>query len=1053
MVKFALKTPYTILVVALMLLVIGVFSMLRIPQDILPTFRLPAVMVVTTYTGMPAEMMETDITNRLERWLSQASGLDHIESRSMIGVSVLNCFFQPGFDPNNALAQISTLVMSDLHYLPPGTQPPIVLGYDPTANLPVGLMTIFSPNMDEAKLWDESNYIVRNQINAVPGAVAPVVFGGKLRQIMVYLHPDELAGHGLSPVDVVQALHTGNAMIPTGDVKIGNYDYSITSNGMVPDLKTFDNIPIRVVNNSPVFIKDVGHTEDSSAVQTNVVQVNGLKQTFIPLFRRMGSSTLAVVDNIRAAIPKVLNALPDGSKVELQFDQSPKVRDAITDVIRELVVGVLLASIVIYFFLGSLRPTVIAALIIPLSVIGGMVALYYTDNSLNLMTLGGLALITGPLIDKAVVALENIERYLEMGLSPYEAAEKGVSEMTLPVLMASLALIVVFYPVTFFEGLGKFLFTPMAISVAVTEIISYFAVMTMVPLLASKLLKSKEEHAHHPQWKPVEVFNLWFNAFRASYLAILDRALDKSAVTVALSCLGLLGSLLLVPLLGSEFFPSGDHGQFFIRMKGETGTRIELMSKQVEQVSQTIRDLLPKESVETVLANTGVLPSWAAAYSPNSASHDSLIEVGLSEHAHIGANDAIQVLRRELARAFPQTRFSYSLIDPVASALNYGAMSAIDLRLISPKLEKGQEIALDLLERIKGVRGITDAFVEQELNYPAIHIDVDRTKAAYIGLTSDEVVKNIITAMNSSVLFSPNFWDDPVSGNNYFIGAVYPEQEITSRQLMENIPLLPSPSGMLKPATGPNLASAWNSASKGPSLLRNIATFSDAKLPVEISHYNIQRVFDIMANVEGRDIGSVASQIDSVVSKVQLPKGFSLRWSGQVDAMRSSFGSMGVGMVLSLVLIFLLMVAQLKSLVDPLLILATVPMGFIGVIWMLFLTNTTLNIQSMMGMIMLIGIVVSNTVILTDYANARLAAGVGPRLAIREAGTTRLRPILMTAISAVMALLPSSLSGANAPLARAVIGGLLSSTFLSLVFLPALYVLVKERKSAAIERA
>jgi multidrug efflux pump subunit AcrB len=1023
-----------------MLLFLGVFCMLRLPLDILPTFRIPAVMVVTTYTGMPAEMIETDVTNRLERWLSQASGLDYIESRSMIGVSIVDLFFQPGFDPNNALAQISTLVMSDLHYLPPGTQPPIVIAYDPTAALPVGLLTIFTPGLDEAKLWDESNYIVRNQINAVPGAVAPVVFGGKFRQVMVYLDKDRLSGYGIAPMKVVDALSHGNSMIPTGDAKIGKTDYSISSNGMVPSINEFDQIPIKVVNGAPVFIKDVGHTQDSSAVQTNVVQVNAIKETYIPLFRRIGSSTLDVVKNIRAAIPKVLISLPPQSEINLEFDQSPKVKDAIFDVVRELVVGVLLASLVIYLFLGSMAPTLIAAFIIPLSIIGGMMALYYADQTLNLMTLGGLALITGPLIDKAVVALENVERHLDLGATPHEAAEKGVSEVQLPVLMASLALIVVFFPVTFFEGLGKFLFTPMAVSVAVTEIISYFAVMTTVPLLASWMFKAKDlahGHGHGHRPKIVEKFNHYFDRVLASYKHLLDYALKFPEVVVALAVGAFVASIFLVPFLGTEFFPVADHGQFYIRMRGPTGLRIELMSQKVGEVSDHIRELLPKGSVKTILANTGVLPSWAAAYSPNSASHDSVLEIELDEDGPISGHDAIVKLRRDFERIYPDFRFSFSMIDPVSSALNYGAMNALDLRLISPKLEKGQELAQDILEKVKNVRGITDAGIEQELNYPAIHIDVDRTKAAFLGLAADDVIKNIITALNSSVLFSPNFWDDPVSGNNYFIGAMYPEQDIDSLETISNIPIQ---------ANNPSM-----NGNGQVSLLRNVANLSMQKLPVEISHYNIQRVFDVQANVENRDIGGTADEIDRIMSKMNLPKGYSLRWVGQINAMRASFSSMGVGMAISLVLVFLLMVAQLKSFVDPLLILATVPMGFIGVFWALFLTDTTLNIQSMMGMIMLIGIVVSNTVILTDYANQKLQEGHTPLMAIHEAGSTRFRPILMTAISAMMALFPSALSGANAPLARAVIGGLITSTFLSLVFLPALYIWVRRgsRKSPA----
>jgi len=1035
MVKFALKTPYTILVAGLIMLIVGVFSMLKMPLDILPVFRLPAVMVVTTYTGMPAQMIEFDITNRLERWLSQANGLDRIESRSMIGVSILNCYFEPGFDPNNALAQISTLVMSDLHYLPPGVQPPIVVGYDPTASLPVAVMTINTDGMDEAKIWDESNFIVRNQLNAVPGAVAPVVFGGKTRQIMVYLNPADLAGHGESPLEIVKALSSQNSMVPTGDAKIGKFDFSIVSNGMVPDLKSFADIPIRITGGAPVFLKDIGAAQDSSATQTNVVQVDGVRQTYIPLSRRIGASTLAVVNNIRKVIPDILKDLPPMSHLKLLFDQSPKVSEAIFDVIRELVIGVLLAALVIYLFLGSLTPTFIASLIIPLSILGGMLALYYMGQTLNLMTLGGLALITGPLIDKSVVAIENIERHLEMGATPYDAALKGTSEVAMPVLMASLALIVVFFPVTFFEGLGKFLFIPMAASVAVTEIISYFAVMTMVPLMASKMFKHKDDH-HGVQSKAVRIFNEYFNRLKTAYQGALDSALARPQVIVAIVCVALVGSLFLVPMIGTEFFPEVDHGQFFIRIRGETGTRIEVMSEAIEQISSRIHELLPKDSVDDIMANTGVINSWAAAYSPNSASHDSLLEVELKEGGPVNAREAIKILREGLHAQFPDMQFSFSLIDPVSSALNYGALNSIDLRVVSKSLAEGHDVAESILKKVQTVRGVKDAFIEQELNYPGLKINVNRTQAAYLGLTTDEVIKNIITAINSSVLFAPNFWDDPVSGNNYFIGAMYPEQEIKSLETILNVPIIPV---------------ATNDATKNrkPVLLRNVAELVPVKLPVEISHVNIKRVFDIMANVEDRDIGGVASSIDEIVSKMQLPPGYSVKWVGQVNSMRASFSSMGGGLILSLVLIFLLLVAQLKSFVDPLLILATVPMGFIGVFWILFLTNTTLNIQSMMGMIMLIGIVVSNTVILTDYANSRLEDGVAPNLAIREAGLTRLRPILMTAISAIMALLPSAFGGANAPLARAVIGGLLSSTFLSLIFLPALFVLVKKRKDIA----
>jgi multidrug efflux pump subunit AcrB len=518
---------------------------------------------------------------------------------------------------------------------------------------------------------------------------------------------------------------------------------------------------------------------------------------------------------------------------------------------------------------------------------------------------------------------------------------------------------------------------------------------------------------------------------------MLDWSLVNPQAVVAFSCAALALSLLLTPLLGNEFFPGNDSGMFAVRVRAETGTRIELTSRLVADVSASVRSLLPQDSVSAVLSNVGVLPSWAAAYSPNSGPHDALLEVEMEEKAGVGAGEAIRLLRPALTKLYPGTHFSYALLDPVSTALNYGALSPLDLRVTGPDLEQGHRLASDMLRTLRGVPGVVDAFVEQQLDYPDLDIRIDRTKAAYLGLTADDVMKNVITALNSSVLFAPNFWDDPVTGNNYFIGASYPEADIDSRQTIANIPINPS------------LRSAASGAK--PTLLRNVAALSMKTVPVQISHYAIARSFDVMAGVSGRDIGSVAADVDRILKRTPLPKGYHAIWGGSIAAMRASFGDLGIGMALSLVLIFLLIVAQLKSFLDPLLILATVPMGFFGVIWMLFLTGTTVNIQSLMGAIMLIGIIVSNSVILTDFANERMRSGVSAALAMREAGITRLRPILMTALSTVIALIPSSLSGVNAPLARAVIGGLIAATFFTLNFLPALYVLAKSGPTAASE--
>lgn len=1038
MIRAALRNPYLVAVMVLAILLLGAMAAFRIPADILPIFRTPAVQVLTLYPGMPTTAMERDITNRLERWTSQANGVARQESKTMLGVSVVRDYFRSDIDPNAALSQVSSLAMSDLYYLPPGTIPPMVMPYDPTASMPLALLTIASDSMNETQLYDVAYFNIRNMLSGITGTIAPAVFGGRIRRILVYVDPNKLAAHDISLMDVVHGLSQWNTLIPTGDAKLGSLDYFIDTNGMAPKVEEINDFPLKIVNGAPVFVKDIGQAMDTYQIQTNVVHVNGHREVYIPIYRQPGANTIQVVEGVKSSLAKIKARIPSGIDLRVIFDQSIYVRRSLASLEKETALGAVLAALMVLIFLGSARFAVVVFLTIPLSLLAALIGLYATDNTLNSMTLGGLALAVGRLVDDSIVVLENTVRHSRMGKPPLQAAQEAAEEVAMPVVVSTITTIVVFFPVVFLAGLGRFLFTPLALSVAFAMAASYVLAMTLITAYSARFLHSQEAqdsgaagHAH--------VFaNLAakLEGLKETYEVWLRKALArrKTVLAVAVAIFGI--ALASYPFLGKELFPPIDAGQFTILVRAPSGTRIELSESLASRVEAAVRHVIPQRDLNTIVTNTGVLYDWPAAYTPNAGPEDTFLNVQLSEHHATSSQEYVRRLRRTLPREFPDVSFAFDTGGLLSAALSGGLPSPLDIQVSGNSLGVAHQIAEKIEDQVRRVPGAVDVRIQQRLDYPTLDIDVDRVKAAYLGLAQKDIVENIESAINSSVSFDPQFWIDEHNGNHYFLGVQYPEAEIRNEATLNNIPL-----------TDPG---APENASREPTLLRNVATVTHSLSPLEVEHHDIARVTDVYASVDGRDIASVARDIQDRLNTIHPPAGYTVSMRGEVQSMKESFAGLGLGLAMAIALVYLVMVGQFRSFVDPLIILFAVPLGIIGVIAILFVTGTTVNIQSYIGTIFMVGIAVSNSVLLVEFANRLRAAGTPLEEAVVRASSIRLRPILMTSAAAIVGLLPMAFTlgtgaEANVPLARAVVGGLAMSTLLTLFVVPALYLTLKAR--------
>jgi multidrug efflux pump subunit AcrB len=1142
LVNTALRNPYVVYVGMLLTVVLGVVSYRQNPTDILPYIKQPVVVVFASYRGMPAPDMEQSVTAVLERALTRCDHLEHIESRSVLGIGIIKVFFRAQVDADVAASQVISLVNGEMQNMPPGMLPPSILKYDASA-VPVGNLIITSASRDDKELLDLADHEVREELATIEGLASAPVFGGVFRQVQIYVHPRTLEALKLSPMDVARIVNTQSQIIPTGEMRIGAQSYYVSSNSMVSEPQAFEKIPLWSDGRKVVYLGDVANVVDATRWRTNTVHVDGRRAVYMPLLRQAGASAVTVVDNVKEFLPKLheRGRIPDDVEVEVAFDQSQSVREALANLREEAILGAVLAALVVLLFLGSLRSMWIVALSIPLSVLAAFVGLYFTGYALNIMTLGGLALILGRVLDDSIVDVENTVRHLNMGKDPLTAAADSAREISVPVLMATITTIVVFFPLTFMSGVGKYLFTPLAVSASLAMIASYVVSRTVSPLFCSKYLR-----ADSPETPP-ERFPLWLFAIMVGLagpcllVPLFDTPLPfwlqqvmlgvgavagvLAVAAVSFWCAPAFGRLfevctrfyevvlrlclrwrllvaggliaVLVPAvigfmqLGQELFPEVDASEFTVHLRATGGPRVEVTEEHTRAIEKLVRDVVPPEDLEMTLANIGISSRWSAVYTPNNGPHAAFLRVQLrsgfagrtTPTAHY-----VQELRRRLEERFAGDDFFFETGGMVRQILNAGAVAPIAVQVHGRDMEERRLVAEMLRTRIARLPEVTDLYLPQGMDLPQLRINVDRVAAARLGLTQTDAVRNVIAALMSSAQLAPNFWIDPVSGNPYFIGVQYPEQIVTDLQTLENIPL------------SPERGRAMNRV----PLLKDVARIERTQAPVEIYHQDIDRVSELLVSVGGNDLAGAANEVERIVARMpldyaldqlpaalahlaqddaflrdletylsrrvpkqralvqekygidpdtlKLPPGVRATVRGEVRSMRESFHEMVFNLTLAVLLVYLVMAAQFSSWLDPLIMIVAAPLALIGVALLLWATGTSVNIQSCMGVMLLVGISVSNSVLMVEFANRQRDQGMGRRDAIVVAARTRLRPILMTTLATVAGLLPMAThlhagDEMNLPLARAVIGGLIASTLLTLFVVPVLYLTLKRHLS------
>jgi multidrug efflux pump subunit AcrB len=1013
------------------------------PVDLFPTINMPEVIVATFYSGMPPEDIETDITNPLERFFTLASGVEHSESRSLLGVSMIKVYFQPGTSADADVTELSNLALADLKRLPPGTLPPVVLKFD-ASSLPVCLVTVKGEGLNETQLHDLAQFQIRNQIAVVKGAEIPGVFGGKYRQAMIYVDPYKLFSRQLSVMDVVDAVNDSNLILPAGDVKIGPNDYYVYSNSLVKDIKDLNDLPLKTVGTRSVSVGDVGEAKDASQLQYNIVRIDGQKSAYIPIMKQGGdTNTVQVVDDVRTLTSHLFD-LPKQLKTSIVFDQSVFVKEALKTVLHEGVIGLVLTSLMILIFLGSMRATFAVLLSIPISALATFVVLYMLGSTVNTMILGGLALAFSRVIDNSVISLENIYRHLELGEAPAVAAEQGGAEVNLAVLAATLVDGVDFFPVTLLIGVSKFLFSSLALAFCLSLLASFVVAMTVIPLFCSKFLKGvHHEHgaATQPQ-SPGGRFNAWFNRMFNRLLDFYERwvrrALRRPALTLALLMGIFFASLAIYPFLGRAFFPQTDAGQFTLNIKVPTGSRLEVTDQYVAKLEDLIRHVVPPSDLKMIVSNIGVVNDFSSLYTTNAGQYTATIQAALNEGHAISSLVYMDRVKNEVAARFPDVRAFFQSGSMVDAILNSGMPAPIDVQVNSRDLVLTYDVAQDLARRIRQLPGVGQIYIPQDMNYPAIRLNVDRVHAGELGLSQKDIVDNVITALNSNTMIAPNYWVDYQTGNDYFLTVQYAEH---GRAAIHNLVDLKQ-----IPLRAPNL--------KEPTTLDSVVKLENLESPTEIDHYQIQRIVDIYVTPSGEDLGKLTSAIQQTITGAKLPSNIRVNLRGMVEGMNASFRSFAIGFGISFILLFLILIAQFRSFIDPFLIMLAIPMGFVGVLIILPLTHTTLNVMSLMGVLMLIGIADSNSILIVDFAHKLEGQGMSVIDAVVTACRVRLRPILMTSFATIIGMIPMAMKLGEGgeqytPMARAIIGGLTSSVLLTVFIVPAAYLLVYDRRRTA----
>lgn len=1106
MVRSSLKYPYAVLAACLVVIILGVLAYEKMLTDIFPDIKTPVVAIVTFYKGMGPNEIEGAITLRLEQVYVQASYIDHIESRSLPGVSIIKVFFDPSYDINAGLAEIVSLTYSSLRYLPKGIWPPIVMKYG-ASSLPIADITFSGQGMSEKETRDLAYYNARPQLAEVTGSSIPPTFGGTIRQITVFLDRERLLARNVGLHEVVEALNSQNLLLPAADVKIGDLDYNVYSDSMIEDVGKMNEMPIKIAEGVPIQLRDIGKAVDSFMIQTNLVRIDGRRAVYIPLLKQVGANTITVIEDIKERIQN-LRHLPEALNVKLIYDQSLYIRQAISTLEHEGLLGGTLACLMVLLFLGSWRSTSVVVLAIPLSVTAALCALYFTGNSINMMTLGGLALAVGRLVDDAIVVVENFHRHLGMNKSAHAAAADAVTEVATPMLVITITVFLVFLPIAFFTGVVKFLFVPLGLTVAYAMMASYFMALSVAPVTLEWLYRDKqspkeqtetvekgnerpasspqaqesghEDHQQTPErrahwysrvsawWKSITLFE----PFVEWYIRTLKWCLAHKAVVISLVGVLFVGTVFLSLLLSTEFFPQADVGAFIMHVSAPQGTRIEKTEALLVKLEDLIKQHIPEHELDQIVSNIGVPFGYMILYTTVAGPHQGFTLVNLKRDRKTATSDVIARLRQEIPRQFPGIKVRFEAGGIVSKLISFGIPADIDVKLQGDNLAELQQVAGQMYDQVVAVQHTVDVQVYQGMDYPELHVKFDRAKADYLGLNEKRMVTDLITGLASNIQLEPTWWIDPKSHNAYFVVAQFPEQNLEKFEDFLNLPLS-APDATLPSATtmgtvlrrGSELALGQTPFPELPRLpvvdgnigavllLRDFASVDRRDGPETVDHYGLEKSVDILANVEGNDLGGVARKIEQAVENVQLPKSVKLTMKGDVEHMRSAMKGFATMLPVAILLMYVIMVGLFRSFLDPIVILFAVPLGFIGVVWMLLATQTSVNVESLIGTLMMTGIVVSNSILLVDFANSRLQEGKSIEEAVVDAGRLRIRPILMTSIATIIGLTPMALgvgegSAMNMPLARAVIGGLSFATIVTLLFIPVLHAAFRGRRGA-----
>jgi len=1040
-VRLALNRPYTFVVLALLLFLAGPLVLLRAPIDIFPEINIPVVSVIWTYTGLVPTEMDRRITSIYERAVTTTvANVEHIESQSLNGVAVTKIFLQPQANVDGAIAQVTAEAQATLKQLPPGITPPLVIQYS-ASTVPILQLGLSGTGLSEQELNDLGTNFIRPQLATIQGAAVPLPYGGKVRQVMVDIDSSQLESKGLSPLDVVNAVNAQNVILPSGTAKIGTTEYNIGLNGTPTSVQELNDLPVKTANGGTVFLKDVAHVRDGFAVQQNVVRQDGQRGALLTIEKTGSASTLAIVSAVRAALPKIAATLPPQLKMTPLSDQSVFVKASLVGVLREGLIAASLTSIMILVFLGSWRSTLIICVSIPLSVLTSLLILSALGESINVMTLGGLALAVGVLVDDATVEIENMQRNLAMGKDLRQAILDGAQEIAVPAFVSTVCISIVFVPMFFLSGVSRYLFVPLAEAVVFALFASYFFSRTIIPTLVMFLLpkevaqKANIERGARPGWfaRLHAKFEHAFESMQHRYTGLLTQCLEHRKVFSGLFLLFCLGSLALIPFLGQDFFPAVDAGQFRLHMRAKTGTRLEETARLVDEVDRYIRTRIPASEMAGILDNIGLPTSGInLSYSNSGTIGNADAEIlGSLQPKHHPTADYVAELRTELPKRFPGTSFFFEPADIVAQTLNFGIPAPLDIQIVGRDIQGNFAAASQIAEQIRHVPGAADIHIQQTEDQPRLQYDVDRVRLQQVGLTERDVASNMLISLSSSFQTTPNFWLNPVNGVSYNIAVQTPQYRVDSLDAIDRIPV--------------NATGAAN-----VQLLRNLTTMTPQEEPAIVSHYNVSPVVDIYGSVQGRDLGGVAADIAKITAQASkhLPRGSTLVTRGQVATMRSSFAGLYSGLAIAVALVYLLLVVNFQSWSEAFIIVTALPGALAGICWILLLTHTTLSVPALMGTIMSIGVATSNSVLVITFANEHFAENKDAFRAALEAGATRLRPVLMTAMAMIIGMVPMALGlgdggEQNAPLGRAVIGGLLFATVATLFFVPIIFFMVR----------